>query len=107
MIEIEKPDNEELEKDIKMSEHGLVDEIPIFDLTWDTPIRSFTWRLGQSVNIGKGRDARRMEISLIARDNNHFEKFGHIVYKIYIRTEDGDKLWKMIENKPVIVTFDL
>jgi hypothetical protein len=89
-----------------MDSEGLLDEVEIFSLTWDTPINSFTWRLGQSIKIGKD-GSKRYPISLIARDENHFHKFGNIVYKIYITTENGNKLWKAIVNKPVEITFNV
>jgi len=80
----------------------LLDQVEIYSISWDTPTATFTYRKGQKV--GKGKD---LKIVKIARNEAHYHMFGNICYMIYVEVEGEPRIWRMLENKPMDVVFDI
>jgi hypothetical protein len=84
---------------------GVLDEIEIHSVSWDTTTRSITYSVGQNIKTGKNSPER--QIIKILRDEVSFHKFGNICYRIYITLDGAPKLWRLIENKPVDIVFKI
>lgn len=84
---------------------NLLDEVEIYSISWEHGDRTISFREGQIQTMGSPK--KDYKIAKIVRDENHFHVFGNMVYKIYISTPDGPKLWRYIENKPVDVICKL
>ena len=56
------------------------------------------------VGINAGKD----KVSDILDDDEALHKFGKRRYLIFVQSEEGEtKLWKVIEDTPCIIEFDL
>lgn len=84
---------------------GVLDEVEIYSISWDSKTRNITYHVGQTIKTGKNTPER--EVIKILRDEVSFHKFGNICYRIYIEFEDRPKLWRLIENKPVDIVFKI
>jgi hypothetical protein len=47
------------------------------------------------------------EVSTIVFDEEAFHRFDVKRYLVYLQTDEGQVLWKSIENMPVIIELDL
>jgi len=45
-------------------------------------------------------------VSAIVSDDEHQFKYGKTRYLVYLQTEDGQVLWKAIDEMPCIIEFD-
>jgi hypothetical protein len=54
-----------------------------------------------------GMKAGRGEVSAIVFDESALYHHSVKRYSVYIQTDDGQLMWKCIEDMPVIVEFDL
>ena len=50
---------------------------------------------------GKGR------ISSIIEDDHYLHKYGIDRFKVYIETDEGNELWKVVTNRNITQEFDL
>ncbi len=68
------------------------------------PKNDFGYRMNQTIRLGN----EIFTISNIERDENNFHLFGNLRYIIYVvrpNTKE-EKIWKIIENMPLTLTFD-
>jgi hypothetical protein len=54
-----------------------------------------------------GMRAGEGKVSAILEDQRHLSKFGKVRYLIYIEREDGNLLWKAVDEMPCLIEFDL
>ena len=54
-----------------------------------------------------GMKAGTGEVSAIVEDDRHLHKFAKQRYLIYIQNDEGNSLWKVIEEMPCVLEFDL
>tara|TARA_R110002096_G_scaffold7641_2_gene32969 strand:- start:347 stop:583 length:237 start_codon:yes stop_codon:yes gene_type:complete len=54
-----------------------------------------------------GMRAGSGEVSTIVLDSRHLHKYGKVRYFVYIQTDEGQVLWKSVEDMPCILEFDL
>ena len=54
-----------------------------------------------------GMRAGKGEVSAILEDEPHLHKFGKKRYLIYIENEEGTLLWKVVDEMPCMLEYDL
>lgn len=55
-----------------------------------------------------GMKAGENEVSAIVDDDRSLHKFGKRRYFVYVQDQEGEtKLWKVVEDAPTIIEFDL
>ena len=54
-----------------------------------------------------GMRAGKGEVSAILEDDHHLHKFGKKRYLIYIENEEGTLLWKVVDEMPCMLEYDL
>jgi|TARA_B100000287_G_scaffold423048_1_gene465806 hypothetical protein len=54
-----------------------------------------------------GMRAGSGEVSAIVLDDKHLHRYGKKRYLVYIQNQDGQMLWKSVDNMPCILEFDL
>jgi|TARA_B100000242_G_scaffold288144_1_gene255925 hypothetical protein len=54
-----------------------------------------------------GMRAGSGEVSAIVLDDEHLHRYGKKRYLVYIQNQDGQMLWKSVDNMPCILEFDL
>lgn len=63
------------------------------------PKDAMAYYIGMKAGMGK--------VSTIVFDEEAFHRFDVKRYLIYLQTDEGQVLWKSIENMPVIIELDL
>lgn len=53
-----------------------------------------------------GMRAGNGEVSAIVLDDRHLHNYGKTRYLVYIQREDGQILWKAVDEMPCIIEFD-
>ena len=53
-----------------------------------------------------GMRAGNGEVSAIVLDDRHLHNHGKTRYLVYIQREDGQILWKAVDEMPCIIEFD-
>tara|TARA_Y100000361_G_C10904154_1_gene210594 strand:+ start:192 stop:428 length:237 start_codon:yes stop_codon:yes gene_type:complete len=54
-----------------------------------------------------GMRAGSGEVSAIVLDDKHLHRYGKKRYLVYIQNQDGQMLWKSVDDMPCILEFDL
>jgi len=54
-----------------------------------------------------GMKAGSGKVSAIVLDDRHLHKYGKNRYLVYLEREDGQVLWKSVDDMPCIVEYDL
>ena len=54
-----------------------------------------------------GMRAGSGEVSAIVLDDEHLHRYGKKRYLVYIQNQDGQMLWKSVDDMPCIIEFDL
>ena len=54
-----------------------------------------------------GMRAGSGEVSAIVLDDEHLHRYGKKRYLVYIQNQDGQMLWKSVDDMPCILEFDL
>ena len=53
-----------------------------------------------------GMRAGNGEVSAIVLDDRHLHNYGKTRYLVYVQREDGQILWKAVDEMPCIIEFD-
>lgn len=53
-----------------------------------------------------GMRAGNGEVSAIVLDDRHLHNHGKTRYLVYVQREDGQILWKAVDDMPCIIEFD-
>ena len=53
-----------------------------------------------------GMRAGNGEVSAIVLDDKHLHNYGKTRYLVYVQREDGQILWKAVDDMPCIIEFD-
>jgi len=53
-----------------------------------------------------GMRAGNGEVSAIVLDDKHLHNYGKTRYLVYVQREDGQILWKAVDEMPCIIEFD-
>lgn len=71
-------------------------------ITYGDPKEGFTYTVGQSIFGGK------CKITSVVRDENNHRLRGDNRYSILISNPDNiEAVWKVIENQPVVVEYEI
>ena len=54
-----------------------------------------------------GMRAGQGKVSTIELDGAHLHHYGKMRYLVYIQTDDGQVLWKSVDDMPCIIEYDL
>ena len=54
-----------------------------------------------------GMRAGNGKVSAIVLDDRHLHKYGKSRYLVYLEREDGQVLWKSVDDMPCIIEYDL
>ena len=54
-----------------------------------------------------GMRAGSGEVSAIVLDDKHLHRYGKKRYLVYIQNQDGQMLWRSVDDMPCILEFDL
>ena len=54
-----------------------------------------------------GMRAGQGKVSTIELDGRHLHQYGKMRYLVYIQTDEGQVLWKSVDDMPCIIEYDL
>lgn len=63
------------------------------------PKNAMAYYVGMRAGDGK--------VSTIELDGKHLHRYGKMRYFVYIQTDEGQVLWKSVDDVPCIVEYDL